>query len=89
MLLRAELTRDRVSLRSEYQPVIFHGWSDDRVQLQQVLINLVMNGIEAMRSLAHQPRALLITSSAKHDEVSIFLVQDSGAGFGPQQAEHI
>jgi PAS domain S-box-containing protein len=87
MLLRDELTRNRVSLRTDLD-LNLPPFSGDRVQLQQVLINLVMNGIEAMRSLAHRPRALLITSSAKHNEVLV-QVQDSGAGFGPQQAEHI
>jgi signal transduction histidine kinase len=62
--------------------------SGDRVQLQQVVINLVMNGIEAMRSLVDRPRALLIKSAANHNEVLI-QVQDSGAGLNPQQAEHI
>ena len=87
VLLRDELTRNRISLRtdlgSDLPPV-----SGDRVQLQQVVINLVMNGIEAMRSLEHRPRDLFIKSARNHNGVLI-QVQDSGAGLDPQQAEHI
>jgi signal transduction histidine kinase len=60
----------------------------DRVQLQQVLINLVMNGIEAMRSFARRPRELLIRSTANSNHVRI-QVQDSGEGLNPQQVENI
>jgi C4-dicarboxylate-specific signal transduction histidine kinase len=52
------------------------------------LINLVMNGIDAMRSLARRPRELFIKSARNHNEVSI-QVQDSGAGLDPERAEHI
>jgi len=87
ILFRSELTRNRISLRTDLvadlPPV-----SADRVQLQQVLINLVINGIEAIRSIAHGPRELLIKSAKNHNEVSI-QVQDSGSGLDPEHAEHI
>ena len=67
MLLRGEL--NRVSFRADLAPDLPR-LSGDRVQLQQVLINLVMNGIEAMRSLMGRPRELLIKSARIHDEVS-------------------
>jgi PAS domain S-box-containing protein len=87
ILLGGELTRNRVSVRTDLGadlPRVF----GDRVQLQQVLINLVMNSIDAMRSITDRPRALLIKSAMYHDEVSI-QVKDSGPGLDPQQAEHI
>jgi len=87
ILLRAELTRNRVSLRTDLGADLPR-LSGDRVQLQQVMINLVMNGIEAMPSLVHRPRELLIKSATDHNEVLI-QVQDSGEGFDPQQTEHI
>jgi len=87
ILLRNEMTRNRVSLRTDLAADLPRV-SGDPVQLQQVLINLVMNGIDAMRSLAHRPRELLIKSAKNHNEVSI-QVQDSGAGLDPERAEHI
>ena len=87
LLLRARLTRNRVSLRTDLghdlPPV-----SGDRVQLQQVVINLVTNGIEAMRLPGHRRRELFIKSAVKLDEVLI-QVEDSGAGLDPQQSQHI
>src|SRR5439155_8496933 len=87
ILLRNEMTRHRVSLRTDLAADLPRV-SGDPVQLQQVLINLVMNGIDAMRSLAHRPRELLIKSARNHNEVSI-QVQDSGTGLDPGRAEHI
>ncbi|MGA7925749.1 MAG: PAS domain S-box protein [Candidatus Sulfotelmatobacter sp.] len=87
MLLRDELTRNRVSFYTDLAPDLPRVFGD-RVQLQQVLINLVMNGIEAMRSITGRPRELLIQSAKIHDEVSI-QVQDSGTGLDPEQVEHV
>ncbi len=87
VLMRDELSRSRVSLRTDLSADLPRV-SGDRVQLQQVLANLVMNGIEAMRSLAHRPHELLIKSARKVHEVLIE-VQDSGEGLDSQQAEHI
>jgi signal transduction histidine kinase len=87
ILLRAELTRNHVSLRTDLG-VDLPRVSGDRVQLQQVVINLVMNGIEAMRSIVNRPRALFVKSAANHNGVLI-QVQDSGVGLDLQQAERI
>src|SRR5438093_13681451 len=87
ILLRNEMTRNRVSLRTDLAADLPRV-SGDPVQLQQVLINLVMNSIDAMRSLAHRPRELIIKSARNHNEVSI-QVQDSGAGLDVERAEHI
>src|SRR5437879_13453319 len=81
------MTRNRVSLRTDLAADLPRV-SGDPVQLQQVLINLVMNGIDAMRSLAHRPRELLIKSAKNHNDESI-QAQDSGAGLDPELAEHI
>jgi PAS domain S-box-containing protein len=86
-LLRSELTRNRISLRTDLDLDI-SSVSGDRVQLQQVVINLVINGIEAMRLPAHKPRELLIKSIGNHDEVRIH-VQDSGEGVDLRSRDHI
>jgi len=86
-LLRGELTRNGVSLRTDLGADLPRVLGD-RVLLQQVLINLVMNSIDAMRSITLRPRELLIRSAKNHNEVSI-QVQDSGTGLDRQRAEHI
>jgi len=59
----------------------------DRVQLQQVMLNLIMNAIEAM-SIVPVPRKLLI-KSAPHPEGVLIQVQDSGSGLCPEQVGRI
>ena len=86
-LLRNEATRNRVSLRTDLGDNLPRV-SGDRVQLQQVVVNLVMNGIEAMRPLTNRPRNLLIKTATNLGEVLI-QVQDSGIGIDAGQAEHI
>jgi C4-dicarboxylate-specific signal transduction histidine kinase len=86
-LLRHELTRSRVSLRTNLAPDLPYVLGD-RVQLQQATLNLIMNGIDAMSMITDRPRELLI-QSAKHSEGVLIQVQDSGAGIDPGQADRI
>jgi signal transduction histidine kinase len=58
------------------------------VQLQQVLTNLVMNAIDAMRTITDRPRQLLIKSE-KHPDGVLIGVKDSGRGLDPEQAGRI
>jgi len=61
----------------------------DRVQLQQVVMNLILNGIEAMSTVEDRERDLVIkTQRGEGDEVRV-VVQDSGIGFDPLSAERI
>ena len=86
-LVRHEVTRKRVSLRldlaSDLPPVF-----GDRVQLQQVLINLIMNGIEEMSTQSDATRELRIKTSRDADVVVVG-VQDSGRGLDPEKVDHI
>ena len=61
----------------------------DRVQLQQVILNLITNAIEAMRAAPHQPRSLRIET--KHGEADSLLisVEDSGTGIDAKDRERI
>jgi C4-dicarboxylate-specific signal transduction histidine kinase len=87
-LLQRELISHQVSLRTELAlaPPMILG---DRVQLQQVIINLVMNGIEAMQSVADRLCELVIRSS--HDETRgvVVSVTDCGAGISAENAERL
>jgi signal transduction histidine kinase len=87
ILMRNEVSRNRVFLRFDLAADLPRVLGD-RVQLQQVLINLLMNGIDAMLTVTDQPRELLIKSARNHSEVLI-QIQDSGEGLDPQQREHI
>jgi two-component system sensor histidine kinase/response regulator len=87
VLVRREVTRNQVSLRIDLAPDL-PGVLGDRVQLQQVLINLVMNAIDAMRAVMDRPRELLI-KSANHADGVLVQVQDSGTGFDPEQVNRI
>jgi signal transduction histidine kinase len=60
----------------------------DRVQLQQVLMNLVMNSIDAMEAV-DGTRELAIKSQRSEDEQLLVSVTDTGAGLPPQQAEQV
>jgi signal transduction histidine kinase len=61
----------------------------DRVQLQQVVMNLILNGVEAMRSVSERDRNLRIrTEGGENDEVRVSL-QDSGTGINPETQEEI
>jgi signal transduction histidine kinase len=76
-LVQRELSSHRVSLRIELAPALAMILGD-RVQLQQVIINLVMNAIEAMQSVTDRPRELVIRSD--HDEKQQVLVSETDCG---------
>ena len=87
LLARHEVLGHRVSLRTDLAsalPTVL----GDRVQLQQVMINLVINGMEAMASVTDRPRELLIRSQHEANQV-LLAVQDSGTGIDPDNADRM
>ena len=61
----------------------------DRVQLQQVLLNLIVNAIEAMSAVHDRPRELAIVSRQDGPDAVLVEVRDSGSGLDPQGAEQV
>jgi len=60
----------------------------DRVQLQQVILNLLRNGADAMSTIDDRPRELLVSTERDGNQVRLN-VKDSGVGFTPQAADKI
>ena len=86
-LTRTEAANNGVSVRTQLAeglPRI----QGDRVQLQQVLLNLTINAIEAMRDFSEEERELLISSRNEPDGVSVE-VRDSGPGFAPADLDRV
>jgi signal transduction histidine kinase len=86
VLLHSEANRYSICIRTELAqdlPKIMA----DRVQLQQVLMNLMLNGIDAMKETSGG-RELTIKSEADHGQLLIS-VSDTGAGLPPEQADQI
>src|ERR1700756_4652291 len=80
-LTRAEAANNSASVRTQFAAGLPHV-QGDRVQLQQVLLNLIINAIEAMRDVVEQKRELLISARNESDGVSVE-VRDSGPGLAP------
>ena len=87
-LEQREMLSQRVSLRTELAsalpPVL-----GDRVQLQQVVINLVMNALEAMAPVTDRPRDMLIRSHQDDANEVLVAVRDSGMGIDAEDAERL
>jgi PAS domain S-box-containing protein len=87
-LSASELQKNQVALRRELAdrlPLV----TGDRVQLQQVVLNLVMNASEAMRGVDDRRRQLLITTTQDQSDQVLVTVEDTGIGFGPQDIDRL
>jgi PAS domain S-box-containing protein len=87
-LVQRELISHRVSLRTELVPALPRILGD-RVQLQQVIINLVMNGIEAMQPVTDRPRELVIRSGQDEAHRVILSVTDCGVGISVDDVDRL
>jgi signal transduction histidine kinase len=84
----SELQRNRVVPRAELTddlpPVV-----GDRIQLQQVILNLLLNAVEAMSGVCDRPRQLTIRTGRTDDGLVCLTVQDCGVGIDPRQVERL
>jgi PAS domain S-box-containing protein len=87
-LVQRELIGHRVSLQMELAPAL-PPVLGDRVQLQQVIINLVMNGAEAMQSVTDRPRELVIRSCQDDTRQVLVGVTDCGVGISAGNADRL
>jgi signal transduction histidine kinase len=83
-----ELQRGQVILRSEVAgdlPLV----TGDRVQLQQVILNLVLNAVEAMSAVDDRPKELLVRTARTDSNGALLAVQDCGSGIDPANLERV
>jgi len=87
-LLLSELQRNRVILLTEFNDAL-PPVTGDRVQLQQVILNLVLNAADAMRTVEDRPRNLLVATTNEDGKRVRLSVRDSGSGISPKDAEKL
>jgi signal transduction histidine kinase len=87
-LVQLELINHRVSLRIDLAPAL-PTILGDRVQLEQVVIDLAMNGVEAMRSVTDRPRELVIRSGQDETQQVLVSVTDCGVGISAENADRL
>ncbi|TXR47028.1 PAS domain-containing sensor histidine kinase [Phyllobacterium endophyticum] len=87
-MVERELTNHSVTTRLELTSTL-PPLLGDRVQLQQVIVNLIMNGVDAMAAAVNWPRQLLIKSDQDSSDRVIVVVQDSGIGIDPKDLDRL
>jgi signal transduction histidine kinase len=88
VLARSTITENEVSVQTRLTEGLFpvHG---DRVQVQQVILNLVLNAVEAMSSVEAGARELLISTDQSETNSIVVAVRDSGPGVDPEDHERV
>jgi signal transduction histidine kinase len=87
-LTRSELAQHHVVLHTDLS-TDEHMVFGDRIQLQQVMLNLIMNGVEAMSAVMDRPKLLTISSEPAEPSGVLVAVKDTGAGIDPATADRI
>jgi PAS domain S-box-containing protein len=87
-LTQPELVRQGVTLRVEVAATLPPVWGD-RVQVQQVLLNLVLNALEALATVTERPRELVIRVRPETADTVRVAVEDTGVGIAPEQLDQM
>ncbi len=88
VLARSALTENGVSVRTRFAEGLF-AVQGDRVQVQQVVLNLILNAVEAMGSVEAGARELSISTEQSRTKGVLVAVRDSGPGIGPELLERV
>ena len=87
-LARSEAQGNRIALQTQLSddvPLIL----GDRIQLQQVILNLIINAIEAMSGVGEGPRELQVSSGKDDSQGALVAVRDSGPGLDPKSLDRL
>jgi PAS domain S-box-containing protein len=87
-LLSTEIQKNRVTLRQEFAEELPPALGD-RIQLQQVILNLLRNAVDAMSTIDDRPRELFVRTEREEGNQVRLSVKDSGVGITPQAADKI
>jgi signal transduction histidine kinase len=87
-MVRSAIDKDRVSVRTRLAAGLTSVWGD-RVQLQQVVLNLVLNAVEAMGSVEERSRLLSISTEPAGTAGILVAVHDCGPGIDPERLQRV
>jgi signal transduction histidine kinase len=82
-IVRSQVTLE-TELAADLRPAV-----GDRVQLQQVVMNLMLNGMEAMAEITDRPRRLAVRSEMRNADEVLVAVRDEGVGIDPKNLRRI
>jgi C4-dicarboxylate-specific signal transduction histidine kinase len=86
-LATRELSQNSVSLETQLANNLPRVWAD-RIQLQQVILNLIINACEALTMVGDEPRKLFVSTASEVEGVAL-TVRDSGLGIDPEEIEAV
>jgi C4-dicarboxylate-specific signal transduction histidine kinase len=87
-LARSEMDKKRITRQLQLAPDLPKVFGD-RVQLQQVMLNLILNAVEAMSTVKGRPRELIVSTQMAEETEVLVTVRDSGPGLDPESMEQI
>jgi len=88
VLVQSEIRANRVSLQTHLAEGLPPVWGD-RIQLQQVVLNLLMNAVEAMKRVSEGPRELWVGTEQGDSPGMVIAVRDSGPGVDPHSRDRL
>jgi C4-dicarboxylate-specific signal transduction histidine kinase len=88
VLLHGDLQKRQISMHTNLLMEL-PSVTADRVQLQQVILNLIMNAIEAMESVTDRPRTLQVATGTHNPASILITVEDCGTGVDPKNVERM
>ena len=88
LLTRSEIEQNQIRLQTDFSDDLPQVWAD-RIQLQQVCLNLIVNAIEAVKNLRGRPREVLVRAEKDPLGGVLLTISDTGEGIDLEKMEHI